>query len=42
MIVLTLLSIAVLVGAADGVNREFVRRTEIDRREDLIRRGYIL
>ena len=38
----TVLSIAILAGLFDGINREFERRTEVDRREDLIRRGYIL
>ena len=36
------LSIVLLVGLFDGIDREFTRRTEIARREDLIRRGYIL
>ena len=38
----TVLSVAILVGLFDGVDREFTRRTEVSRREDLIRRGYIL
>lgn len=38
----TILAIAILVGLFDGINREVERRTEIESREDLIRRGYIL
>ena len=38
----TVLAVAILAGLFDGIDREFTRRTEIDRREDLIRRGYIL
>lgn len=37
-----LLSISTLVLVFDGINREFIRRTENSRRDDLIRRGYIL
>lgn len=39
---LTLLSVTLLVGLFDGVEREFRRRAEVSRRDDLIRRGYIL
>ena len=39
---LTLLSVTLLVGLFDGVEREFRRRGEISRREDFIRRGYVL
>jgi len=39
---LTLLSVTLLVGLFDGVEREFRRRAEISRRDDFIRRGYIL
>ena len=42
MFVLTLLSIAALVGAAAGYNEYTKVDTERKRREDLIRRGYIL
>ena len=49
MLILTVLSVLTLIGLADGVQREFNRRTvadgvraEQDRRDDLIRRGYIL
>lgn len=38
----TVLAIAILAGLFDGINREVERRTEIGRREDLIRRGFIL
>ena len=38
----TALAISILVGLFDGISREFERRTEMERREDLIRRGYIL
>ena len=38
----TLLSIALLVGLFDGIEREFTRRGESSHREDLIRRGYTL
>ena len=39
----TVLAIGILVGLVfDGINREFIRRTETSRRDDLIRRGYIL
>ena len=38
----TALAIGILAGLFDGVNREVQRRIEIERREDLIRRGYIL
>ena len=36
------LSIVLLVGLFDGINREFTRVAEIERREDLYRRGYIV
>jgi vacuolar-type H+-ATPase catalytic subunit A/Vma1 len=39
---LTDLSIALLVGLFDGINREFTRIGEQQRRDDLIRRGYTL
>lgn len=38
----TVLAVAILVGLFDGVEREFTRVTENDRRDDLVRRGYIL
>ena len=36
----TVLSIVILVGLFDGIDREFTRLTEVDRREDLIRRAH--
>lgn len=42
MIILTILSIATLVGVAAAVERTADSRIERARREDLIRRGYIL
>ena len=41
-LLLTLLSVSLLVGLFDGVNREFTRREKSSRREELIRRGYII
>lgn len=38
----TVLAIAILAGLFDGVDREFTRVTEEERRANLIRRGYIL
>lgn len=38
----TVLAIAILVGLFDGVDREFTRVTEQERRDDLTRRGFIL
>ena len=38
----TVLAVGILVGFFDGVEREFSRRFESSRRDDLIRRGYIL
>ena len=42
MIILTVLSIATLVAIADGIQRSVESATERQRREDLIRKGYIL
>lgn len=49
MLILTVLSVLTLIGLADGVQREFERHTvstgaraDQARRDDLIRRGYIL
>ena len=42
MILLTILSIALLAGAAAGYNQYTQVDAERKRREDLIRRGYIL
>lgn len=38
----TVLSIAILAGFFDGVEREFARVTEQERRDDLVRRGFII
>ena len=38
----TVLAVGILVGFFDGVNRVFSRNLEHARRDDLIRRGYIL
>lgn len=42
MIILTIASIAALVGIAATIERTSEVREERNRREDLIRRGYIL
>ncbi|WNL50947.1 hypothetical protein SCREM2_gp28 [Synechococcus phage S-CREM2] len=38
----TVLAVGILVGLFDGVNRLFSRSDEHARRDELIRRGYIL
>lgn len=38
----TVLAIAILAGLFDGINREVERRVDTSRRDDLIRKGYIL
>lgn len=38
----TVLAIAIVAGLFDGINREVERRVDTEKRENLIRRGYIL